>query len=100
MLWPLAEAGEKLDGQEIEKALDEPPHAVFRSTEFSRPMSDRQFAHAETAGRRQDRDETVQLAVEPHLGEHLAAIAFEPAVMVVQIDSSEPAHEPVEDTRG
>ena len=63
-------------------------------------MIDRQLAHAETAGGGQHRHEAVQFAVQPHLGEHLAAITFHAAVVVVQTDAGEPADQPVEDARG
>ena len=66
MLRPLAETGEELDGEQVEKPFDEPRQAVFRAAELPRPMMDDHFAHAETAGGRQHRHEAVQLAVEPH----------------------------------
>ena len=44
VLRPLAEAGEKLDGQQIEETLDDAAHAVLRAAELARPVVDRDFA--------------------------------------------------------
>src|SRR3954454_2152683 len=62
-------------------------------------MIDGNLAHRPTAGRREDRYEAVQFAVQPDFVENLAAIAFEAAVVVVQLDTGEHADEPVEDAR-
>ena len=54
-------------------------------------MVDLDLADAEAARRRQHRDEAVQLAVQADLAEHLGAIAFHAAVVVVQPDAGQPA---------
>ena len=48
-------------------------------------MVDLDLADAEAARSRQHGDEPVQLAVEPHLAEHLGPIALEPAIVVVEM---------------
>ena len=94
MLRPLAEAGQELDRQQIEKALDEAAHAVLGMAEPARPVVDLDLADAEAARRRQHGDEAVQLAVEPDLAEDLGPVAFHAAVVVVQPDAGQPADQP------
>ena len=52
------------------------------------------------SGVRQDRDETVQLAVNADLAQHLAAVKLEPAIVIVQAAAAHAADHPVEDTAG
>ena len=87
MLRPLAEAGQKLDREQIEEAFDEAAHAVLGVAELARPMIDLDLADAEAARRGQHGDEAVQLAVKPHLAEHLGPVALHAAVVVVQVDA-------------
>src|SRR5581483_2601977 len=67
VLRPLAEAGEEFHRQEVEKPLDEAADAVLGPAETARAMVDDQLADAEAAGRREYRDEAVQLPIEFHL---------------------------------
>src|SRR6476619_3450327 len=83
VLGSMAVARQKLDGEQIEKPFDEPADAVFRFAKAPRPMVDRNFADAEAAGRRQDRDEAMQFAIEPHFAQHLRAIALHAAIVIV-----------------
>src|SRR5262249_1394295 len=75
------------------------PH-VLRSAKLARPVIDLDFADAIAARRRQDRDEAVQLAVEPDLVENLLAVALHAAVVVVQANAGDHADQAVEDTAG
>ena len=63
----------------------------FERPNLRGPMVDLDLADAEAAGRRQHRDEAVQLAVEPDFAEHLGAVALHAAVVVVQLDAGQPA---------
>ncbi len=56
----------------------------------------KQFADAEALGRGQHRGEAVKLAVQPDGLGHLAAIPFESAVEVMQLDPGNLAHRPIE----
>ena len=58
--------------------------AVLRAAELPRAVVDHQFADAEAPGGGQHGHEAVQLAVEPHFVEDLAAVALHAAVVVVQ----------------
>ena len=100
VLRPLAETGQKLDRQEVQKTLDEAAYPVLRPAELPRPMRDGDLAHAKAAGRRQHGHEAVQLAVEPDFPEHFAAIALHAAVVVVQLHARQRADHPIEQPRG
>ena len=54
---------------------------------------------ARAAPTRQGGDEAMQFAVETDLTEDLAAITFHAAVVVVQSDAGQAAHEPIENAR-
>ena len=58
-------------------------NAVLRVAEGSPTVSDHDLADTKAASRRQHGHEAVQLAVQPHLAEHLALITFHAAVVVV-----------------
>ena len=63
VLWPLAEPGEKFDREQIEKSFDKAAHPILGVPESARAVIDFDFADRVAAGRRQDRDEAVQLAI-------------------------------------
>ena len=65
-----------------------------------RPVADLDLADAEAPGMRQDRNETVQLAIDADLPQHLAAVELEPAIVVVQAAAGQAADHPVEDAAG
>src|ERR1051325_4757886 len=96
MLRSLAETREKFDREQIEKTLEESAHAVFGTAELARAMRDGEFADLEPAGGGEHGDEAVQFAVQPNLAQHLGAIALHAAVVVVQPNPGESAHQPVE----
>src|SRR5207247_981093 len=100
MLRALAEAGQELDRQEIEEALDEAAHAVLGIAELARAMVDGDLADLEAARGREDRYEAVQFAVEADFAEDLGPVALHAAVVVVQADAGEPADHAVEDFAG
>ena len=62
-------------------------------------MLDDDFADAKALGRGQHRHEAVQLAVQPDLVHHFAAIGLQAAVVVVQLHAGQPADQPVEHSR-
>ena len=64
------------------------------------PMADLDLGDAKPSRVRQDRDETVQLAVDADLAQHLAAVKLEPAIVVVQAAAGQRADHPVEDPAG
>ena len=99
MLRPLVEAGEEIDGQQIEKAFNDPCDAVLRVAELAGAVVDDDLAHLPAAGGGQHGHEAMQLAVEAHFVEDFAAVALEAAVVVVQLHAGQPADEPVEDAR-
>jgi len=99
VLRPLAEAGEELDGEQIEEPFEEAGAAVLRAAELARPVLDDQLAHTKPTGLGQNRHKAVQLAVQPHLVEHLAAIALHAAVVIVEDDPGRDPHHPVERPR-
>ena len=99
VLRPLAVADHEFHGQQIEQALGQPRDAVFRFAELARPMADDDFADAKALGRREHRHEAVQLAVEPNFVHHLAAEGLQAAVVIVQVDARQLAHEPIEHPR-
>src|SRR5262249_45369438 len=100
VLRSLTEAGEELDGQEVEEALDEAAHAVLGPAEAARAMVDLDLADLEAAGRGQDRHATVQLAIEAHLAEDRGGVALHAAVVIVQLDAGQPAHHAVKHAAG
>src|SRR5262249_38839382 len=61
---------------------------------------DLDLTDAEAAGGGEDGDEAVQLAVELDLAKDLGAVALHAAVVIVQLDISQPAHHAVEDPAG
>ena len=68
------------------KPLTNRRDAVFRAPELPRAMvRSTSLADAESAAGGQHRHEAVQLAVEPHLVEDLAAVALHAAVVVVEL---------------
>src|SRR5262249_948336 len=98
MLRPLAEAGEELDGHEIEEPFHEASDAVLGFAEAARAMVDLDFADGKARRGGEHRNEAMQLAVEPDLAKNLGTVTLHPAVVIVQFDAREPAHQPVEDT--
>ena len=84
VLRALAESGEKLDGQQVEEAFDESADSILRAAELSRTVVDHDFPYPIPPRGGQGRQEAMQFAIEPHFVEDLAAIALEPAVVVVQ----------------
>ena len=62
-------------------------------------MVDDDFADAVSAAGGQHGHEAVQLAVEPHFAQHLAAVALHAAVVVVQFHARQAADHGVEDPR-
>src|SRR5438132_13280156 len=100
MLRALAETGEELDGQEVQKPLDEAAYAVFRMTESAGPMLDHDFGDLEAPRRGQHRDKAMELAIEADLAENRGPVAFHAAVVVMELDAGEPANEAVEDAAG
>ena len=91
-----AEAGQESHGQQVEEPFDESRDPVLRRSMAAAAMADLDLAHAKSAGVRQHRDETMQLAVDADLAQHLAAVELEAAVVVVQAAAGERAHQPVE----
>ena len=80
----LAEPGEKADGQEVEKPLEKPREPVLRRAVPPAPMADLDLGDTKAAGVRQHRNETVQLAVNADLAQHLASVKLESAIVIVQ----------------
>src|SRR5262245_58100051 len=99
MLRSLAVARQEANGQQIEKALHEPLEAVLRNAVLPWAMVHGDFADDEAPRMGQHRNESVHLAVKTDFRENLAAVALEPAVVVVQANTGHPAHQEIEDLR-
>src|SRR6516164_3400977 len=63
-------------------------------------MVDGDLPDPESACRRQNRNETVQLTIETDFPEYSRPITLHAAVVIVQLDPRPPAHQPVEDSAG
>src|SRR5262249_6498754 len=94
------EAGEEADRQQVEEALEHAHHAVLGLPMPAGPVANHDLADAEPARMRQHRDETVQLAVDADLVEHLAAVDPEAAAVVVPAAAGQRADHRVEDAAG
>src|SRR5580698_2514645 len=73
VLRSLAEAGQKRDGEQVQKAASETSHAILRAAEPPRPVMHGHLRDAKAAGICKHRDEPVQLAIEANLGGHFRA---------------------------
>ncbi len=60
-------------------------------------MPNLDFAHTKSAGVREYRDETMELAIEADLAKHLTTVKLETTVVIVQPATGKPAYKPVED---
>ena len=100
VLGTLAEAGEEFYGEQIKKTFDEAGDAVFGMAEFAGAVRDFDLADAVAAAGGQDGHEAVQFAVELDFVEDLAAVAFHPAVVVVELYARQVADHAVEDAGG
>jgi hypothetical protein len=63
-------------------------------------MVDLHFGDGEALRGGEDRNETVELAMDADFFNHFAAVALEAAVVVVQTHSGEASDDPIEDARG
>src|ERR1700682_6529699 len=100
MLRPLAEAGEKLHGQEIQEPLEKSPHSVLRPAESARPMTNFNLPYFKTTGGGQDRDEAMKLTIEFDLLEDRSPEALHPAIVIVKPDARDQAHDRIKDPAG
>jgi hypothetical protein len=83
MLWALAETGEELNRQQVEKASHEPPDAILRLAVLTRPVLDRQFADLEPSGMGKDRDEAMQLPIQSYLASDLGSKQLETTIVIM-----------------
>src|SRR5262249_7429347 len=66
----------------------------------ARAMPDLDLAHTEAPRGGQDRNETMQFAIDADLTQHLTAIELESTIMIMQPAAGTPAHHPVEHAAG
>ena len=79
--------------------MESPAQSVFGPPGRARAMIDDQLGHPRALPGREDRDEPVHLAIQPHAFENTAAVRLQCAAEVVQGDSGEPRNQPVGDPR-
>ena len=86
---PIAVAAHECDGEQVEEAAHVPLRPVARAAVSPRPVAHRDLggAVAEMVG--EDGDETMELAVELDVLQHLGAVRLQAAVHVVQTDAGD-----------
>ena len=93
-------AGQKSDGQEVKSAAGEPRQAELGGAVFARVMLHRQLGDLEAAAMGDDRQITMQLAIDAHGFYHFATVHFQAAVEIVQANAAEQRREIVVHARG
>jgi len=86
-------------GQQVEEPAEVALRAVPGASMPTGAMVDRDLCDAEAAIRGEDRDEAVQLPVDPHSPQHLCPVGLETAVDIVQTDARDDRRRPVEPAR-
>ena len=81
---PPLEAPQEQDGKQIKRAAEKTLEAIFRFSVTARAMIDSNLANAKTVGVRQDRDITMQFAVEVQRFDNFPAIRLEAAIEILQ----------------
>src|SRR5208337_987794 len=97
---PLSEPGQEPYRQEIEEALEEPRHVILRGPMPPESMVHLDLGDTKSAGMSQHRHEPVQLAVDLHLANDLAAVQLETATVVMKMTAAQHADHPVENPAG
>src|SRR6476660_9944842 len=76
VLRPLVEAGEEVDGEQVEEALDDPRRPVLAPAELAWAVVDDYLSHFPAASGGQDWNEAVQVAVDADFPQDLTAVAL------------------------
>ena len=84
---PMSVSAHERDAQQVEEAAQITLGPIARTPVLPRAMVNGYLRDAVAAIGRENRDEAVELAVEPHPLQHLRAVRLEPAVDVVEVDA-------------
>jgi len=99
MLRPPAVSGQHRHRQQIEKALEKTRESVLADAAGPGPVQRRDLSDVIAAGRREYRDEAVELTIDAKILGHFAPHDLEPADMIVQPDAGQPSNHLVEHPR-
>ena len=97
---PLSIALEKADQDQVEDDVERAAQAVFGAARGAWAMVDDQLDDPCALPGREDRDESVHLAVKPHALQHAAAVGLQRAAEIVRADAGEPGDQAVGEPRG
>src|ERR1700691_778829 len=100
MQWPGKIAEQEANGDQIEKHAEGAGDAVMRNPPLAIHIANGDFADRRPVPRSERRNKTMQLAVERHLLQDLAAISFEGSAEVVNVHAAQLGHQPVRDAGG
>src|SRR5208283_396713 len=92
-------AKQKPNRDEIEEDAKRSRNAVVRGPTLTIDIANRHFANRRAVPRRQRRNKPVQLAIERHLFQNLAAIGFKRGPEVVNIHAAQFRHQPIGNAR-
>ena len=93
-------AGVQHDTEKIQSAFQQAADSIFRFTELTGVMGDRNFANAVAAPVQQNRNEPMQFTVKRQPFKRFGPIGLVTAVEIVQLHPAEATDNSVEDSRG
>src|SRR5258706_14706566 len=76
VLRPLIKAGEEIDGEQVEEALDDPRGPVLAQAEIAGAVVNDDFPHLPAEAGGQDREETGHIDVEADFTRYFAAVSL------------------------